>query len=377
MTSLHNRGDVSSSCKANVISREVRGENCRHVAKSGVKDPADKPRGQWRCLLSVEEVPEQFKEKYILTCYRKPYSSLLYCILSSLTLNNETFNIWTHLLPLIILSVHFYQTFPSKLYPLTAIPTDYYPFIAMELSVCTYLTFSTVAHTFNCMTPRIRHICFYVDYLAISMFGVGGTYANYYYIRPVPAGPFPLPSADVYIGVIALFNVVAVYLWCASRHRWEPVKYIIRTAVAMVIYMCGNFPSFLRLVYCLFGISTDDCGSSLPYLVMGWVTYFIAGALNASRVPERYYPKSFDVFGHNHQWFHLWTTLGTVSLFLAVQADLVDRKEQLPVLLEGVTVWSMGWILLTLFLGMGVVVWFGSQLERDGTLRACSKNVRL
>lgn len=320
-----------------------------------------------KCLCA-EDVPLQYKEKHINTNYRQPYSTATECIVSAFRLNNETFNIWTHFVPLIFLIIHFYRTFPSDIYPLASIPSRYYPLLTMELSVCAYLLGSTVAHTFNCMTPRIRHICFYVDYAAISMFGIGGACTTIYYLRPLNTGFILFDSPNLFIGGASLCNLVAVYVSCASRHRWEPIKYVIRTMAFMLPFLYGNSPTYTRFLLCLFSQS-GQCSFSLAYLFLGWVAYLVAAILNSIRVPERYFPNIFDVFGHNHQWVHMITTLGTLGHFWAVQVDLVGREELMPSLLHGLTLGSsLGWMLGTFSLTVAMAVWFGSQLTTDGEL---------
>ena len=324
--------------------------------------------------VSVEEVPIQYREKHINTAYRQPYSSMGDCIVSAFRLNNETFNIWTHLIPFIYLLFHFIHSFPSQLWPSASIPTQYYPLLTMELSVCAYLLGSTIAHTFNCMSPRIRHICFYVDYAAISMFGIGGACTTFYYLRPLDTGFFLFESANVFIGGAALCNLFAVYTSCASRHRWEHAKYVIRTLAFTVPFIYGNSPTFIRFLMCAFGTSPNKCSTSLVYLFLGWTSYLLAAILNATRVPEKYIPNVFDIMGHNHQWVHIVTTVGTLYHFWAVQVDLEARKDLMPVLLEGITGWSsLGWMIGTFCITITIAVWFGSQLATNGHIMCKQK----
>lgn len=359
---------LSNAGPAEILGVEAR-DSLRSQQQQQMPKGRPRARGQGlQRLLRVEEVPDQYKEKYINTSYRRPYSSASECLLSLFTLHNETLNIWTHFLPFLFLTFHFWRTFPSHLYPLTSIPARYYPMIAIELSVCAYLLGSSLAHTFNCMTPRMRHVCFYMDYAAISLFGVGGATANFYYFRPLNTGFLPLESPNLFIGLSALISTFSVYVLCVSRHRWEPAKYVIRTLTGTIMYLYGNSPSYIRFSYCVFGRA--ECDFSLVYLFLGWTSYLVAALLNATRVPERLVPNTFDVFGHNHQWFHVVTTLGTVSLYWAIQQQLKDRWGLIPDMVEGITVWSsVGWVLLTMLVTSAIVVWFGRQLDSDGRLK--------
>ena len=70
----------------------------------------------WFCAeyVTVDKVPEQYQEPFILTGYRQPHSSFLYCIVSAFRLNNETLNIWTHFIPFVAFIVYFWKTSPSQ-----------------------------------------------------------------------------------------------------------------------------------------------------------------------------------------------------------------------------------------------------------------------
>lgn len=321
--------------------------------------------------LCAEEVPEHYREKHIKDSYRHPNSSAAACILSAFQLNNETFNIWTQFIPFVILLIYFYGTFPSEMFPLTSIPSHYYPLLCMEFSVCTYLFSSTLAHTFNCMSPRIRHICFYVDYTAISTFGIGGACTTFYYLRPLNTGFVLFDSANLFIGGAVLCNVITVYIACASRHKWESARYVIRTLAFTLPFVYGSSPAFTFLFVNL----TGECPYTIAYLLLSYTAYVLSAVLNATRFPEKYYPHVFDVLGHSHQWLHILTTMGNLSLFWAAQVALEVRRDQMPVLLDGLTLWStVGWMVASLILSGATAAWFGAQLTVDGYPRQKQKD---
>ena len=322
---------------------------------------------QKQCI-TVDHVPDQYEERYLVSGYRRPYSSFSDCIASMFRLNNETFNIWTHLLPLIFLTLYFRRTFPTKRWPLSEMDPWYYPLLAEEIATLAYLTGSVVAHTFNCMTPRIRHTCFYIDYTAISMFGIGGACSTYYYLRPLNTQFFLFTMPNVYIGLCSICNILAVYLCCMSRHNWAESKYLVRTLAFTLPFITGNFPSFYRVLQCV--LTGGDCTSGLLYIVLGSTAYLLAAILNSSRVPERYYSRTFDILGHSHQWMHITTTMGTFLHFWAVHLEFEERKDKMDELLEGITFnSSLGWFFGTLAVTATLALWFGSQLTTNGELR--------
>ena len=55
----------------------------------------------------------------------------------------------------------------------------------------------------------------------------------------------------------------------------------------------------------------------------------LGGALYALRVPERWYPGIFDMFGHSHNWMHLLVVAGAMDRLhgLAKLHDAVQHKQ--------------------------------------------------
>ena len=319
--------------------------------------------------VTVDDVPEQYKERFLTRGYRQPYSSFLDCLVSVCRPTNETLNVWTHLFPLLYLFHHF-RTFPCQVWPLSQMDPHYYPLLAMHISTTATLMGSVIAHLFNCMTPRIRHTCFFLDYAAISVFSMGVACSAYYYLRPLNVFLFSFPN--VYIGLSSLCNVLAVYLCCSSRHKWERSKYIIRTLAFALPILMGNIPSLYRLLNC--AITGQECTDSLLYIACCCTTYLLVGLFNSSRFPERNFPSTFDICGHSHQWLHIFSAIGTAAHILGVESEIKVREEQLDTLLGGVTFSnSLGWTFGTLVVTLSMALWFGSKLTDEGNLRTASK----
>ena len=324
--------------------------------------------------LTVDQVPEQYKERFIYRGYRQPYSSVLDCIVSTVRPNNETLNIWTHLVPFLVLFAYFWTTFPSTLWPLSDIESKYYPLLSLEISICAYLLCSSMAHLFNCMTPQVRHSCFYFDYVAISLYGIGGSCSTFYYLRPLNTGILLFDSPNLFMFLCALSCLATCYINCASRHKWESAKYVVRTLAFMLPFFCGNSPVFYRFLECV--LTKQECSRGLAYCFAGWTFYFVSAILNATRVPERYYPRTFDIVGHNHQWVHVITTCGTVAHFCAVMNDIVEREEVLEDQLRNVTfASSLGCTIGILVLNSAIALYFRTQLTPSGHLKDKEKDL--
>ena len=92
-----------------------------------------------------------------------------------------------------------------------------------------------------------------------------------------------------------------------------------------------------------------------------------AAFFNVSRLPERIYPVTFDIVGHNHQLMHTLTALGTLAHFWGIYVDINERKDHMETLLEGLTAYSsLGWTFTTLVVTCAMTLWFSSKLTPLG-----------
>ena len=61
------------------------------------------------------------------------------------------------------------------------------------------------------------------------------------------------------------------------------------------------------------GWQVQDQRGSVDYFVGLGLIQATGTAIYAARVPERWYPKRFDIYGSSHQWMHVLVTLGALS----------------------------------------------------------------
>ncbi|XP_061633670.1 membrane progestin receptor delta isoform X7 [Phyllopteryx taeniolatus] len=156
------------------------GEVCRRGC-AAVGSPAAVLGVELPPLFDVHQVPKVFREDGILTGYRHPQSSALDCVLSCFRLNNETVNIWTHFLP-----TWYFVWRLASLCRGTNFASDCYtwPLLAYMLLVCVYPLTSCAAHTFSAMSSEWRHICYFLDYGALSLYSLGTAICYGCYVMP-------------------------------------------------------------------------------------------------------------------------------------------------------------------------------------------------
>lgn len=310
--------------------------------------------------LRWDEVPCQFREQYIMTGYRQPYTSAYQCIKSAFMARNETMNFWTHFVPFLLFLIRFCVLFTRETFdPYT------YPLLSFAIGICGFLLMSSGAHLFNSMSPRRRHVCFFCDYSAISVYSVGAGMAFYSYGRPVHDGNDGLRffSPSIYLSGSILVSFISTYFCCASRHRWAKMKYVIRTGCFVLAFFFNCSPYLYRVA--VDGIDTID-PLAWSYFKRHSVFYLIAALANTSRMPERLMPGVFDIIGHSHNFLHIFTALGVSDQFTAMEIEMRHRRPSLEHL--GDSFLSRKSLILMILVSMAnifIVVWFAKGLKSD------------
>ncbi|XP_045839309.1 membrane progestin receptor delta isoform X4 [Meles meles] len=295
-------------------------------------------------LLRVHQVPRVFWEDGILSGYRRPSSSARDCVLSSFQMTNETANIWTHFLPT--------WYFVWRLLALAGAPgfraEPYHrPLLVFLLPACLYPFASCCAHTFSSMSPRARHICYFLDYGALSLYSLGCAFP--YAAYSMPASWLHSRLHRLFVPAAALNSFLCTGLSCYSRFpelESPGLSKVLRTAAFAYPFLFDNLPLFYRLGLCW--VRGPGCGQDALSASHGYhlLCALLTGFLFASHLPERLAPGRFDYIGHSHQLFHICAVLGTHFQLEAVLADMGSRRAWLatqepPVGLAG-TVAALG-----------------------------------
>ncbi|XP_076848424.1 membrane progestin receptor gamma-A [Brachyhypopomus gauderio] len=276
-------------------------------------------------VLTINQVPKVFHEDGIISGYRYPYSTAKDCVLSIFQLTNETLNIWTHFLPtwfflwklLVVLVEGGWQ--------------DCYrwPLIVFLISSSLYPLASSCAHTFNSMSERARHICFFFDYGALSLYSLGSaiSYSSYAFPEKWVNSMFH----KYYIPAAVLNSVVSTGLACYSRFSAVKLNMklcrCLRTVAFAYPYIFDSVPLFCRMFMCSGDGCTVNEATAVHYLHTSLAVF--TGFLFASHLPERLAPGSFDYIGHSHQLSHVSAIVGTYFQLTAVELDMNLRKRWL------------------------------------------------
>ncbi|XP_034737166.1 membrane progestin receptor gamma-B isoform X1 [Etheostoma cragini] len=288
-------------------------------------------------VFTINQVPKVFHEDSIISGYRHPRSSATDCILSLFQLTNETLNIWTHFLP----TWYFLWKVVTVVLMQTAWQDSLiWPLVIFLLTCCIYPLASSCAHTFSSMSMRARHICFFFDYGALSLYSLGSAIVYSAYVFPDKwVNSF---FHQCYVPIAVLNTVICTAVACYSRLGLPFLQYdydiikrfpesqgpklskVLRVVAFAYPYLFDNIPLFYRVFLCEGEGCTDNDTNILHYNHIALA--LLTGFLFATHLPERLAPGSFDYIGHSHQLFHVCGILGTHFQMKAIEQDMITRR---------------------------------------------------
>lgn len=271
-------------------------------------------------LYKVDQVPEEFHESFIVKGYRSPKSSAIQCILSVFEANNETLNFWTHFLP----CWYFLWVLKGLSEEIDFWNDPYsWPLLTYMLASCAFPMASAIAHVFNTMSDKARHVCFFVDYAALSVFtfGVAVSYRAYVF----PDALRQTVSVNVFVIGAVVNAMLCTVVSCHSRFM-TPGLYpkLLRISAFAAPYFYNCSPVIYRLLY---GTAEELAMESQYYHFRQFIFIATSAFLYVSHIPERFYPGWFDIVGHSHQLFHVFTIL---ALLDQMRATLMDQEHRRP-----------------------------------------------
>jgi len=311
--------------------------------------------------LTANTVDKNFHEPYIWHGYRKPYLSAVNCMKSVFSFSsNETINVWTHGLPFIVYSMQFYRFFSAEDFHYTD-PFNF-PLMGNAMGILGFLITSVFAHTFNSMSIKMRNLCFYLDYAAINVYGVGAGLAFFFYTGPIGSSIGILQAPYQYCTLLVCVSVMATVLCCLTRHKWLKFKYVLRTSTFVIPFLAGSFPFLTRLFLC-----KENCYSNaMPLYFKHTLCYLCAAVFNVTKIPEKYISEKFDVVGHSHNIMHIFVAVGANLQFQSIVMDIADRREFLVI--DNLNEYR--YLGIPVFMLAGVInfilaLWFAASIESD------------
>jgi len=195
---------------------------------------------------------------------------------------------------------------------------------------------SSLAHGFSCLDFNARHICFFLDYGAISIYSFGSALAYRAYV--FPANLFHIEFERSFLYVAGASSIISAVFTCYSRFIPDEKRVLqktLRIGWFAVAYIWTEIPLVSRIATCsvnemsetsiLMGESPCDMSATYHYLQMAAMG--VATFCYATHIPEKFFPGRFDLFGNSHHFLHVFGVLATHFQMQGILIDVDHRRE--------------------------------------------------
>ena len=257
-------------------------------------------------------MPVCMREQYILHHYRPLYKPYTFYLKSIFSLHNETCNIWSHLVPLIL--VFFRAVYVAVEYDVMNDVT-LWPVISAYVGVVSCLLLSVVTHTFKSRSVADRHWFYQLDYMGIAV-NIQACGTAMHFLVSTPDYYEVLGTWPLYVGWCAAVVFIIGTSITTLLTIPESIKKMLFSFFASNAMMLNILPLLFRL-YSFWDTDEDD------FLLKGHsaaqVLAIVAALIYVSHFPEICRPGKFDIFGHSHTIFHI---VVFSSQFTAVESGL-------------------------------------------------------
>ncbi|KAL8377891.1 hypothetical protein RB595_008533 [Gaeumannomyces hyphopodioides] len=348
LTLVDARGGVSSSSSSSVAApvtstagmrrkRADKGRGEEGVKRGRVVETAGK-----RQLLAWEELPlwqRQQGGNLIFTGYRKAPGTVRDCLASWFYLHNESVNIHSHTLGALL-----FLLLPFCIFSTSQIPPRYAAASPGEAAACgvyfagvaVCFALSAAFHTFIPHGLAAFRLGLKLDVQGCLLLMWGSTAPLVYYSFPPPLchhqsngdGGAAAARRTAYYAATA-----ALALACSAA-TFAPALAGARGAVPRALLLAAfGLASFVAPVVHGAALSPGGLAEQARRVGLRWVAVtagcnVAALVVYISKVPERWYPCRFDIFGHSHQLMHILIVCSALAYAMAVVESFDARHSE-------------------------------------------------
>ncbi|KAL5283893.1 ADIPOR2 family protein [Megaselia abdita] len=270
------------------------------LAHNAAEQAEEFVRKVWEASWKVchyRNLPKWLQDNDFLHRYhRPPLPSFGACFRSIFRMHTETGNIWTHLLGCIAfigVSIYF-LTRPS--FELPAQEKIIFGAFFGGAIIC--LFFSFAFHTLSCHSVEVGRLFSKLDYCGIALLIMGSFVPWLYYGFYCHYQP-----KVIYLSVVCVLGCLSIIVSLFDKFS-EPNLRPLRAGVFMSFGLSGIVPA---IHYSLMeGWFSQISQATLGWLILMGILYIIGAMFYALRVPERWFPGKFDLWGQSHQIFHVF-----------------------------------------------------------------------
>ena len=273
-------------------------------------------------LLNRNQVPPMFREPYIIEGYRPTDTTFSYAFKAVFRWHNDVGNFWTHFIPFCIFVVLFILEWKSR----TDFTDPYfYPLACLWAGSCCYTLFSSMAHLLGCVSYKVRTICFFVDYLGIAMYTLGGGIMAFFYHQNLGSAlyGYKYPILAYYV----ILTVGVTLVTSLSRFYWHRYRFIIRVLAYFLPYVNTTYPIAVRVLTVCIPTGKDCVKETLFLHILNGLLTLLIAFFFVTKIPERFAPGKYDYTFQSHQLFHLTAATQTLVVFYMIPIDAALRRE--------------------------------------------------
>jgi len=224
--------------------------------------------------------------------------------------HNETINIWTHLITGAgWASVGLDALGHESLSPMDQACIFFVVIMGGAMFVC-----SILAHLCSCLSERANLWWWRVDYCGILSLWFGRLVFDSYFIL-AKCHPFLFQLSLVCSILVFSVAVPSIVFHRTTAHFIGVFAYI-----------------HLPLLYLATGMADQPANQHtanyLYYNMWAFVCAIVGFSFFSSRLPEVMFPGVFDIWGHSHQWWHIFVGVGPI-LSLVAGGHLVENSFEL------------------------------------------------
>lgn len=284
-------------------------------------------------LYNVSDVPPGLQESFIKTGYRKPYSTTWECLQSLFYINNESFNMWSHIVAVLYFIVRYSVVLLELRQPNSPQRNFYWPMLSSFIGTITVYTLSVTAHLFNSKSEQMHRIFYFFDYAGISIYTYTSGQVMYYYNRPINTKWRIFESALLYTVIGAALSFLATFYSCKSKVDLRKYGAVIR----IITVFAGWLNTVLSLTVGVTLCSCHDVTACQSFIACNelLITYYwrhcfcsiVGGIIYGSKLPERLLSGTFDIIGSSHHFLHIFGALSTEYAFKILEVALESRQD--------------------------------------------------
>ena len=259
----------------------------------------------WSTVKFSEAPPWCRSNENICSGYRPAPKTFKDCFLSIFRIHNETVNIWSHLIPGVTCLLAIAHLLMCSDGNDCGLQTEKrFGIIYALVGSMTGFTTSSVAHVLFCKSEEVFRNALQADLIGVVLQILGhGLSLAHYALNDLPWTKF------VFFGFAQLYAFGLVLCLSQKKYLSHAYKNKIKTKRTFLAAGFAILTCFLPAVYHMITQGVES--GALFSFVITWLSFSLSVAFYATRIPEKLFPGSFDVWFHSHQIFHVLVVCGS------------------------------------------------------------------